>query len=281
MSKELFKTAGVEPKTQLIVGCMKYVDLIMHKTEFKDEEIDIIYKCARHVVYPVDELTRYDLPKAGLEILSDHILIFQRCVLKDYQYILPKINSLTTHKNKALYRLALLTLEAMLKCIAESLTEQTSEPNKQCCLFILNILNKKLDSNADESIKQISITLKCFSCFSRAAKLYWGEEKFLIFQARIFQEITKLYADQKTITDESIGYLPAFFTSIGYLVNSSNGSLNPKLIELAVYLIRIFLTYLPSTYWACKQSGAESCLHLFVALGFSPSLSPGLRALSQ
>ncbi|RKO91256.1 hypothetical protein BDK51DRAFT_31104, partial [Blyttiomyces helicus] len=136
--RDLFAVRGKDPDLPFVAGALNGLNhLLFTGHKFDQKDLELIYKTIRHVVKPTDELSRYNVPRAGLQLMIDHPDRFRAEFAADYLAIYTSLRAVCTHKNRDLAKLGVRAIEGFLREVAASLVSMGDDapPSAEQCFL--------------------------------------------------------------------------------------------------------------------------------------------------
>ncbi|KAJ3122168.1 hypothetical protein HK101_006622, partial [Irineochytrium annulatum] len=119
------------PDLEVIAGALNGVATFMFSFELDSKELDKLVEVLKHTIRPIEDLTRYAVPRAALNFMHNHADKFGDRLLTDKASVFSVFTSLRRNcgsKNTEVSKLAYKAVDAYLKSIAAAVT---SSDNKE------------------------------------------------------------------------------------------------------------------------------------------------------
>ncbi|KAH9269104.1 hypothetical protein BASA83_008855 [Batrachochytrium salamandrivorans] len=196
---------------QHVGGAMNGLNQFMLQTPLsREEDILLVYKCIVFVIQPIDDLARYDLPRAGLQILIDNSYVFVPHLLKDWETLYSHLEHMSSHKNRQMSRLALTAFEQFLKHVSEMLLLNVDGSEERSCFsFIIAKLNYKL-TTPDLPISDVSLAIRGFGIFASACKAFWGLCDLIDLTQAVIRRGSQFYNNANVVSEDHLLHIPSF-----------------------------------------------------------------------
>ncbi|XJO77166.1 hypothetical protein BDV3_001782 [Batrachochytrium dendrobatidis] len=244
--EKLFSTKRAGIDTQHIVGAMTGLNFYLFQFEFiKQEDLNLVYKCIKFVIHPIDNLTRYDLPKAGLQILINHSEMFADIFLKDWLVLYNCFECMSIHKNRDLSRLGLAAFVQFFKNISKALLQNCEGADEKLCFVsILSKFNYKL-TTPNLSVSEVSLAIYGFGMLSHACKFFWGADEFTSLTKVIMQHGVQFYSNVESINEAHLLHIPSFLQAFSHICVEMD-TIDSEFVHVVGMIVEVMLVYFPS-----------------------------------
>ncbi|KAI9209180.1 uncharacterized protein BJ171DRAFT_576762 [Polychytrium aggregatum] len=264
--RQLFDVHTI-PEMPLVVGSLRALDSILHIRPVPDPNyVDVVYRVVRHVVAPIDDLNRYDIPKAGLEILVNHGDLFAERLFSDYPSIYANLKHLSIHKNRDVSRLAFRALDKFIEQIATvlSIRSASKDPTaEECFWFFITEFTGVLrrDQVDSDSVKQISLAIRGFGIFAGPSRNFLTEEDWHEIPDLLMRKSSLLFCEANTSLNDTLFHLSSLvqaFASIAKHSDSISEELSFKLDGIS----NLLFLHFPKLSNALKFENMKSFIEL-------------------
>jgi DNA-dependent protein kinase catalytic subunit len=185
----------------------------------------------------IDELNRYAMPRAALNLFERHAEQFDEFIYDDYRDLFDRLSNWAQHKNYDMKKLAYMALDSYYKQLAEMLKKKAKSESDKCkkiFRFFVEKFYKNLTNDLD--LKETVIAIKGFGAFAGPCKEFMEpkdvkqmfniiieicERTFFLNQS----EEKQIGSQNAEIFDEKVYQLPSFIESIAYVCDQIDGNL--------------------------------------------------------
>ncbi|KAH9256771.1 hypothetical protein BASA81_005065 [Batrachochytrium salamandrivorans] len=251
---------------QHVGGAMNGLNQFMLQTPLsREEDILLVYKCIVFVIQPIDDLARYDLPRAGLQILIDNSYVFVPHLLKDWETLYSHLEHMSSHKNRQMSRLALTAFEQFLKHVSEMLLLNVDGSEERSCFsFIIAKLNYKL-TTPDLPISDVSLAIRGFGIFASACKAFWGLCDLIDLTQAVIRRGSQFYNNANVVSEDHLLHIPSFFVSLSHICKGLE-NITPNLVHVIGMIADVMLLYFPNIGLFVQNACCDAFIQLLWSL---------------
>ncbi|CAN8002257.1 unnamed protein product, partial [Ixodes hexagonus] len=153
----------------VVAGCLQGLSgyLFHFGTSFEDDPDNCfkLFKSVKRALTPSDKPGRYDIPRAGLILLSKHAALFGQLLLDDYRSLYQQLGHWSRHGNRELRSLGTAALESFLREVASALVERTDrQDHLEIFQFFIKDFQRTL--KAETSTHGLAAALKGYGLFA-------------------------------------------------------------------------------------------------------------------
>ncbi|KAI8803069.1 hypothetical protein BJ742DRAFT_830454 [Cladochytrium replicatum] len=268
----LVKELGIQlnsskgPELSLLAGVMKALDSLLFALAKEEAQPHLknIFRAAVYVVQPMQDVSRYDLPKSGIQLLSDHMPLFGDFVMPQAKTLYSYLHANAESKNRDVARLGSAAMDSLLKQIKASLDTSLSDDHLDLFWHFMKIFAATLKDEKAET-REISHAIRGLGLLAGVAKRI-APEQLRDLVGAIIRKSSSIQSDDPTAHASSI--LQAY----GYILKEMDDVDDAFLssIELAT---SVTILYYPKMYQARRYVAARAIADLlFVFFNKSPAL---------
>ncbi|KAJ3050629.1 hypothetical protein HK097_008382, partial [Rhizophlyctis rosea] len=219
--ESLFNVRGKEPDAPLIAGAIRGLDHYMFTIEGDNKivakDMALIFKALKHVIQPAEDLTRYALPIAGLQMIIDHAKLLQPLLYSDYRTVYSYLREMSSHKNRDLHKVGFAAVDAFLKQIAAILLEeQEGKAELNCFWYFMKNFSDSL-RNTDSSVRDISLAIRGYGLFAGPCKKFLNATEVHQIMNILLTRSTFLFSEANENQEETAGHIAAFIEAFAYI----------------------------------------------------------------
>ncbi|KAJ1332682.1 hypothetical protein BSLG_008311 [Batrachochytrium salamandrivorans] len=251
---------------QHVGGAMNGLNQFMLQTPLsREEDILLVYKCIVFVIQPIDDLARYDLPRAGLQILIDNSYVFVPHLLKDWETLYSHLEHMSSHKNRQMSRLALTAFEQFLKHVSEMLLLNVDGSEERSCFSsIIAKLNYKL-TTPDLPISDVSLAIRGFGIFASACKAFWGLHDLIDLTQAVVRRGSQFYNNANVVSEDHLLHIPSFFVSLSHICKELE-HITLNLVHVIGMIADVMLLYFPNIGSFVQNACCDAFIQLLWSL---------------
>ncbi|KAJ3289778.1 hypothetical protein HK104_007244 [Borealophlyctis nickersoniae] len=217
----LFNVRGKEIDLTLVAGTMKGLNHFMFTFSPGDKavgkDLALIFKCIKHVIQPTGDLTRYEVPKAGLQMIIDHAPQFGSLLFGDYRAIYDNLKEMSAHKNRDLQKMGFTSIDAFLRQIANVLVSKSGgAPERECFWFFMKQFSDTLRSE-ESSVREISLAIRGYGIFAAPCRKYVEPQELHEVLAILLKKNAFLFSDANEQQEETAGHIASFIQAFAYI----------------------------------------------------------------
>ncbi|CAF0899355.1 unnamed protein product [Brachionus calyciflorus] len=163
-------TKNHKPDFNVIAGAIESLNNYLYNfsPSEKSDYSKVMFDYIKRALVNSEELNRYAVPKAALDLLTKHSGHFDELIYIEYQDLFDRISQWAEHKNYDMKKLAYLTLDSYYKHLAEMLRVKFQTESKKCRTifkyFILKFHKNLTDTNKE--LKEKIISIKGYGAFA-------------------------------------------------------------------------------------------------------------------
>nr|KAJ3422852.1 hypothetical protein HK105_006003 [Polyrhizophydium stewartii] len=267
----LFSTKkDAEIEMQLVVGAMTGINSLLAVENMPTEQDTLlVFNATKHVVQPIDDLNRYDLPKAGLQLLIDNCRVFEPYLLRDSTLLFGHLDRMSAHKNRDLSRLGHRALREFLKrLVSIILLNPNGAREREAFSTILGRLHSKID-NAESSVREVSLSISALGFFSRVCKARGEASELAALRAAIIRRSVQFYENTASIDEEHLSHIHSFLIAFMHLCTVLD-TVDAEVVHAIQRVTEIMIAYFPSI-GSVNRWCAPALLDLLWTLRDSPN----------
>eukprot|EP00794_Sanderia_malayensis_P010266 gene10266-11321_t len=219
-------TTSKKPEMQIIAGCFR--GLNGHLVSFNHFEgsnhPSEIFRYMRLAIDPENNLARYDVPKAALNLLGRHAVQFQHAITDNYKYLFDHLYQWSQHSNKDM---KVAGLKAMDSCLTQD---------------ILTRCHKILNSETSSS-KEISFAINGYGLFAEACKKLLDESELKMMFQEVLSRSQYMYNNIENLTYENLQHLPGCLKALASIVQHMNEFPEVYLLPIQRIIVILFEHY--------------------------------------
>ncbi|KAJ3037490.1 hypothetical protein HDV00_001665 [Rhizophlyctis rosea] len=219
--ESLFNVRGKEPDLPLVAGAMRGLDHYLFSLAGDDKiaskDLNLVFKALKHVLQPTEDLTRYAVPMAGLQMVIDHSSMLGPLLYSEYRTMYSYLLQMNSHRNRDLHKLGFNAVDAFLREVATTLmTLAKGKAETECFWFFLKHFSDAL-KNPASSLRDVSLAIRGFGLFAAPCKNFLDQNEVLQILDILLKKSSFLFSDANDNQDEITGQLPAFLEAFAYI----------------------------------------------------------------
>ncbi|KAJ3415636.1 hypothetical protein HDV05_004512 [Chytridiales sp. JEL 0842] len=253
-----------KPDLDMIAGAINGLCDYLYTYELAAADFDSIFDALKSSLIISEDLNRYNVVTAGLNLLANHASKFRSGICKDKNTILEMHRNLSTicaHKNTDLAKLGLKAMETFLQEVADVLisgkhTDSNREVFWHFCQYYMSIL-----SVFDIPYKDTALAVKALGTFFGPCKLFMTSEELSDIRTLLIQRILSVFSE---FSQEAISYLPIFLDTLRYI--SADAVIEDELLKAIETTVGYMLVNFKRIRTRVKYYVSSSVIDLFSGL---------------
>ncbi|RUP50947.1 hypothetical protein BC936DRAFT_136979 [Jimgerdemannia flammicorona] len=209
MEHQLFKAKNAD--AFILAGAFRGLDSFLFserkKLEASMKDLRTVYSCIKIVIDLPEDLVRYDVPRAGLQLIINHLDIFRPYLLEDVRSIYINLRALCDHKNDDMSKLAYKAL----------LASQVGGPKElDCFWFFMTQFANALKADKIE-VRDLSIAIRGYGYFAAPCKKYMNEEQLQTLLSHLLKKSAWFYSDTNDDLEGVLTHIASFIQAYTYI----------------------------------------------------------------
>ncbi|KAI8098597.1 uncharacterized protein BX664DRAFT_288171 [Halteromyces radiatus] len=213
VSNELYQKQNSD--NAIIVGGLNGLTalLLCERYDANTLSIDIktIYSMLKTVLAIPDDLARYAVPIAGLNLFTEHMSLFGSFIVNDYAEIYTLLQKLCELKNRDVSKMAFRALESFFKQLGTTVAQKhDTEETAVFKFFMGKFINYLQQENAELDFQQFSISVRGIGYFAKASKQQLQPDQVTTLQDLLIKRGTWICSEANTNQELLTTHLPSF-----------------------------------------------------------------------
>jgi len=206
-----------KPDMQIISGSLKGMSslLVNFSNDFTADpkNIQTLYQYVCLSLELPPHVNRYDIPKAGLRVITTHASLLKAYLTEDSESMYNRLNTLCKHQNKKLRDGAFAALESFLKQVAIELTsgQRNLASDQVTFKFFIRKFYDLLESQSS-SIFELSIAIRGLGHFALPIQQFAGVWEVKKILTKMFNFSERFSSKQEQL-EETVLHLSSFISS--------------------------------------------------------------------
>ncbi|KAJ3139727.1 hypothetical protein HK100_011281 [Physocladia obscura] len=212
---------SINPDTELLAGAVIGLSSYLHSFDLSEGESKDILSTIRIMIIPIENQTRYSVPKAGLTFIRDHADKFQvqMCANKESIYFINDcLKKMCTHHNRDISKLGFGATIAFLQQVATRLSQRKLDSSIDIFWYFvrdfINVLN-----NSKASFTELSQAVKGLGLFSAPCKALLSNKELKELQNILVQKLSSMTSDSN---DAKFAHISAFMDAFKLIAKESD-----------------------------------------------------------
>ncbi|XP_035828316.1 DNA-dependent protein kinase catalytic subunit [Aplysia californica] len=231
-----------KPELAIISGCLEGLTAFMlnftHSAEEGSKYSYEIFKYMRMAIDPNIEHTRYDMPKAGLKLLTRHAGQFQQYLMDDYQNLFDKLLKWSRHHNREILHAGAAALESFVKEICDALVQRAQEGQTEGSVFKFLLIQFRTIMNAKNSTdKHVSLAIKGYGQLAAPCRMFLSEADTQFMLNEMISKCEHQFFSQVEELDEKLISIPSYLTALSHIIRQVDSVSAPYAVVLERLII--------------------------------------------
>ncbi|KAI8840789.1 hypothetical protein BJ741DRAFT_561343 [Chytriomyces cf. hyalinus JEL632] len=186
---------SAEPDMELLAGAVLGLSNYMHSMPVTEAEASEVFATIRKMLIPLENQTRYAVPKAGMMFLQDHASKFHKQICSDrdsIMYLHTCLKQMCKHTNKDISKLGYGAMTAFLQEVTIALSEQELE-TVQLELFWYFVKDfVAIVNSSDGSYKSLAQGVRGLGLFAKPCKVLLSENELKELLSILIKKLASL-----------------------------------------------------------------------------------------
>lgn len=276
-----------KPDFNVIAGALEAINQYLYNFTQSAEEGSKnsreIFKFAKLALTSNNEdLTRYAMPRAALDLLAKHAEQFDEFIYDEYEDLFARISQWAQHKNYDIKKLAYTTLDSYYKQLAEMLRRKAKEDSTRC-KKIFSFFIKKFYKNLTEStdLKETVISIKGYGAFAGPCREFMESKDVRLMLSIIIDICERTFllnpgqeqgGQMVQLFDEKVYQLPSFIESLACVCSQIEDSLPEGAIVTLEKLVLLAIDSYPKLIKRYNYQISLAVARLFIAIQLGKSV---------
>ncbi|XP_048576196.1 DNA-dependent protein kinase catalytic subunit isoform X3 [Nematostella vectensis] len=248
LNSEMKSKGNKSPDKQVIAGCLKGLSsYLVNFTQSAAEGSKFardIYEFTRMAIDVQGTLQRYDVPRAGLNLLSRHAGQFQEYICTEHNIVYPAIYRWCCHQNRETKYAALDAMDSFLKQVSEYIVLDEAEAvnPKEVFKDFIQRFRAIIDSDSSTT-QQMSIAIRGYGFFAKPCKLFMTAEDVKFMFTEMMQRSEQIYLRQSEMQEDRVQQLPNFLEALSFIIEELDDISDGFLVSLERLIIVLFESF--------------------------------------
>ncbi|KAL8588519.1 hypothetical protein ACOMHN_043868 [Nucella lapillus] len=257
-----------KPEFPIIAGCLEGLTaFLVNFTQSAEEDSkhsEDIFMYARKAIEP--NYTRFDVPKAGLELFSRHASQFRQYLVDDYKNMYEKLQKWSHHHNREVLHLGVSALEAFLKQVSETITERALEGNKEGAIFkfFLQEFHSTMGDAAATS-KEVSMAVKGYGLLAAPCQIFLTQVDVQLMFNEMVTKCEQEFLSSSEFADEKLMSLPGYLHALANIIKEVSEVSETYALTLERLLV-VLVESMPKIHKPYHFTCLKAILHLLLNL---------------
>ncbi|KAI8613655.1 hypothetical protein BC830DRAFT_1219655 [Chytriomyces sp. MP71] len=233
---------SANPEMELLAGAVLGLSNYMHSQEITEAESAELFDTIRKMITPLENQTRYSVPKAGLTFLRDHASKFrsQICSNRDNIIFLHScLKEMCAHKNKDISKLGMGAMSSFLKEVTISLSERSLKGIELDIFwyFVKDFVAAVSQHTGDSGYTVLAQAIRGLGMFASPCKMLLFENELKELQGILIKKLSSL---SEGSNDAKFAHLSAFldaFTMLAHELDVIDSDLMSAIERISVSMV--------------------------------------------
>ncbi|KAF9390467.1 hypothetical protein CPB97_009177 [Podila verticillata] len=205
---------GAKIDMSLMAGALIGLDSCLYSFSDKvTRDIPLLLELIKKLVNVPDDLSRYAVPIAALDLFAHHIQLFRGNLIDVYEWMYQKITGFCAHPTAKMHKCGFSALDVFLKEIADILTNSPTTEQEFNCFLIL-----RADViNSGTQYKAMSVAIRGYGYFAAPCKQISPDQLPLLLMHLLRRSSFLVSSNVGDNVDGSSSHLSAFITAYTYV----------------------------------------------------------------
>ncbi|KAL9956083.1 hypothetical protein ACROYT_G037506 [Oculina patagonica] len=260
-----------KPELLIIGGCLRgltsYLTNFTQSVEEGSRYAKDIYNYTSMAINPQVTLTRYEVPKAGLNLFAKHAAQFKEYIAKDHEVMYDTFYRWCKHHNKDVSYDGYAAMEAFLKQMSEYFISRHGDKSDLLMFkYFIKTFRAIIDS-ASSDTRQMSIAIRGYGYFSKPCKLFMQAEDVKFMFSEMMQRSEQIYLRQDELVEDKVHHLPSFLEALSCIIEELDEISDSVLASLERLVVVLF-----NNFTRLEKGSKLLCCKSLVRMLFNLSL---------
>ncbi|ORY53674.1 hypothetical protein BCR33DRAFT_779027 [Rhizoclosmatium globosum] len=211
---------SANPDMELLAGAVLGLSSYLHSFEASAAESTEILSTIRKMIIPLENQTRYAVPRAGLIFIRDHAENFRNQLCSDRDTVLfihSCLKSMCTHGNRDLQNDTAMT--SFLQQVAQALTDRKLSPSEiEIFWYFVKEFINNLNKPETDQYAELSLAVRGLGLFATPCKVLLAEKELKELQGILVRKLSSLSSGSN---DAKYAHISAFMDAFKMIVHES------------------------------------------------------------
>ncbi|KAK3580733.1 hypothetical protein CHS0354_005741 [Potamilus streckersoni] len=236
----------------IIAGCLDGLNSsLVNFTESAEEGSKFaydIFKAARMAIDPKVDLTRYDVPRAGLKLLAKHASQFSQFLIDDYDGIYEKLSQWSHHTNPDMLHLGMMALDSFLTQISDMLVTRAKEGKKEVAVFKYFISKfRDIMQKTDVGDKELNLAIRGYGLLAAPCRTFLSGKDVQFMFTEMMTKTEQQFLGTVEDLENRLHNLSSYLESLANIVRQVDDISESYAMSLE-YLLVLLLENLPQIH---------------------------------
>ncbi|KAK6170524.1 hypothetical protein SNE40_018898 [Patella caerulea] len=257
-----------KPELTVISGCLSGLTayLINFTQSSEDGSCYDIYKYAKMAIDPSINLSRYEVPKAGLILFSKHASQLREFFIDDYQVMYERLCHWSHHRNREVLNIGMSAMEAFLKEISEMLVQKSGEGLIKGAVFKFFMQQFRSIMNSSEAnSKEISLAIRGYGLLAAPCKSFLKANDVQFMFSEMITKCEQQFFGNTDDLQDKLHSLHSYLEALANIINEVN-EVSDTFASIVEHLLVLQLENIPSINEKIHYSCIRSVIHVLLSL---------------
>ncbi|XP_072167838.1 DNA-dependent protein kinase catalytic subunit-like [Diadema setosum] len=224
-----------------------------------------IYQYTSMAIDPSADTTRYDVPRAGVQLLARHAAQFNLYLYKDYEVINDRLSFWSQHHNPEMKWAGVSALQSFLRTVADMLVER-AETKSQGDISVLKYFIRHFRDiirEPNSSSKALFTAIRGYGIFAAPCKAFMSQDDIRFMFNEIVQQSDQQFLVQGA--EERVSQLPTYLQALASIVGQLDEVTDTFLASLEKLIVVVFGSY-PHQSRSSQWTSHSALLQTLIAL---------------
>lgn len=268
--KDEMNAKNRKPEFAIIAASLEGMNFCLVKhTPFADEDSPEIYNLlhyTRNAINPDATLTRYDMPKAGLNLFARHCALFSHFLIDIYEEMYDTLFRWCHHKNRELWILGQNAMEGFITQMSKILTFGEVEDRRQSSIFKFFV--KKFHAimvNNQAGRNDVTLAVRSYGLLAAPCKKFLSIEDVRVMFREILRRCRQQFEGDGEEYKDQLYNLPSYLEALASIVKELDYVSEESLITLERLLV-LMLEHFPQVVVRRQFISIKAAIKLMLAL---------------
>ncbi|XP_065180580.1 DNA-dependent protein kinase catalytic subunit-like [Sycon ciliatum] len=236
-----------KPDMPVIAGCLRglssYLTNFTQSMEDNSPHAAHIFKFATISIDPksLATMSRFDVPRAGLMLLSKHCIQFKELVKSRYKILYTWLRNACRHHNREMKSAAFLATESFLQTVAQNLDPGSSADIELFKVFIDSF--RSIINSQESDTKEISIAIRGYGYFAEPCRRFMTSKDLQFMFNDMIQRSEHLFVTEEDLFEDKLSHLPSFLDALANILREMNDVSETSVVSLEKLVVLLMDQY--------------------------------------
>ncbi|ESO96748.1 hypothetical protein LOTGIDRAFT_143667, partial [Lottia gigantea] len=250
-----------KPEMTIISGCLEGLTsyLVNFTQQSGDDSCYYIYKYCKMALKQSTTLTRYEVPKAGLHLLSKHASQFNEFLIDDYEDMYDRLYFWSHHHNRDILHVGMCAMESFLKEVNMSYLSFGDS------VFFFIKQFRQIMNSSESSDKEVSLAIKGYGLLAGPCRRFLNVTDVVFMLSEMLNKCEQQFLLKVGENQDKMYGLHSYLDAIANIIKEID-ELSETYASIVEHLLVMQIQNMPMLNEKMHFMATKSVIHVLLAL---------------